>query len=169
MCMNLGERLGVLPSLFLGLGLFGIGIYALDSIVNNWWPFDVARIDLVRATALDNADAAAILDAANMEIVLAFLGVVLVTITGLALPLAYFLNKRFSGYANRQLGQSEAPRFLVTLRQSMWVGLWTAVCVWLQMNRALNAAAALLVAAVLVLFEILLQVRARTTVVQGDA
>jgi hypothetical protein len=159
--MNLRTRLGVLPSLMFGLALFGIGIYTLNYVVNSWWPFDVARLDLVRATALDRVDATSIIEAANIEIILAFLGTIFITITGLSLPLAFVLNKRFSTFANVRLEQSESPRFFVTLRQSMAFGLWITFCVWLQMNRALGIAVALLVLAVLILFEILLQLRSR--------
>lgn len=159
--MNLRERLGILPFLLLGIGLFGIGLFTLDYIVNSWWPLDVTRIDLIRATALDQIDAASILEAANFEIILVLLGVVVVSITGLALPIAYLLNRRLNQYANQHLDQSESPRFLVTLRQSMAVGLWGAFCLWLQMNRAFGIAVALLVAVVLILFEFLLQLRTR--------
>jgi hypothetical protein len=43
----------------------------------------------------------------------------------------------------------------------MWVGLWASFCVWLQMNRLLSVAMALLVAVVLIMFEFLLQLRTR--------
>jgi uncharacterized membrane protein (UPF0136 family) len=43
----------------------------------------------------------------------------------------------------------------------MWVGLWFAFCAWLQMNRTLGIAIAALVAIVLLMFELLLQVRHR--------
>jgi uncharacterized membrane protein (UPF0136 family) len=46
----------------------------------------------------------------------------------------------------------------------MWVGSWAAFCVWLQMNRTLGLAVAILVAVVLILFEMLLQLRQRTAV-----
>ena len=164
--MNLRERLGILPFLLLGIGLFGIGLYTINTIVNSWWPLDVTRIDLVRATALDQIDAASILDAANIEIILVLLGSVVLTITGFSLPLAYLLNKRLNMVANRQLGQSESPRLLVTLRQSMAAGFWVAFCLWLQMNRAFGIAVALLVAVVLILFEFLLQIRTRAAGMQ---
>lgn len=157
------KRLGVLPILLLGAALFVIGLMAILHIVNSWWPFDVVRLDLVRATALGEVEAASILEAANQEIILAFLGAVLVTVTGLALPLAYFINKRFSHYLDTRSGRSVPPQFHVTLRQAMWVGIWVAFCVWLQMNRALGLAVAALVAAVLILFEIMLQIRARAS------
>ena len=51
-------RLGVMPLLLLGGGLFAIGLLAGQHIINYWWPFDVSRLDLVRATALDRADPA---------------------------------------------------------------------------------------------------------------
>lgn len=146
------RRLGVLPSVALGVGLLFIGLTTLNHIVNNWWPIDVARVDLIRDTVLDRADPAALLEAANSEVIIAFLGAVLVSITGLTLPLAHFLNKRFGR-------QTTFPPFLVTLRQAMWIGLWAAFCVWLQMNRTFGLAIAALVAIVFLLFEILLQIR----------
>lgn len=159
--MNLNERLGVLPSLLLGVLLTVIGVYTLDYIVNNWWPFDVTRIDLVRATALGRAEATDMMRAANMEIVMAFLAAVLITVTGVMLPLAFVLNKRFSLFVNDQLNQGMTPRFIVTLRQAIAVGLWVAFCIWLQMNRSLGIAVALLAGVVLILFELMLQIRAR--------
>lgn len=160
--MKWSDKLGVFPSLLLGSGLFGIGLYTINYLANSWWPFDVARIDLVRATATGEAEAASILDAANGEIIIAFLAAILISVTGLALPLAYVLNKRFGSFTNRQLDTATtSPRFLVTFRQAFAVGLWVAFCIWLQMNRAFGIAVALLVAVVLILFEVLLQLRAR--------
>jgi hypothetical protein len=141
------------PFLVTGLALLWLGLMAMNHIVDNFWPFDVARLDLVRATALGRADAAMLLQAANSELILAFLASVLTAVTGLVLPLVYYLNRRFSREA--------APRFLLVLRQSMWIGLWISFCVWLQMNRSLGIAVILLVAAVFVMFEILLQIRTR--------
>lgn len=153
------ERLGVTPVLLLGSGLFVIGLLAGQHIINNWWPFDVSRLDLVRATALDRADSAALLEAANVDIILAFLAVILMSMTGLALPLTFILNRRFLR-GKSAFGIAD-PSFIITLRQSMWVGLWTTFCVWLQMNRLLSMALAVLVAVVLVMFELLLHVRTR--------
>ena len=153
------DQLGVMPILLLGSGLFVVGLLAGQHIINNWWPFDVSRLDLVRATALDRADSTALLEAANVDIILAFLAVILVSVTGLALPLAFILNRRFLR-GKSPFGIAD-PSFLVTLRQSMWVGLWTTFCVWLQMNRLLSIALAVLVAVVLVMFELLLHIRTR--------
>ncbi|MCP4360977.1 MAG: hypothetical protein GY796_23465 [Chloroflexi bacterium] len=159
--MKIMRRLGVYPYLFLGVGLFIVGLLAGEYILNNFWPFDIARLDLARATVLGRADATAILQAASTEIILAFLASILVTVTGVMLPLAYFLNKRFGHYVDERFGESKSIQFLVVLRQAMGVGFWVSFCVWLQMNRALGLAVALLVAGVLILFELLLQVRTR--------
>ncbi|MBP6472134.1 MAG: hypothetical protein KBE23_04900 [Chloroflexi bacterium] len=159
------QRLGILPTLLLGLALFIIGLLAMQHIVNNWWPFDVVRLDLVRSTAQGEVEAASILEAANKEIILAFLGAVLIAVTGLMLPIAYFINKRFSRYLDHRSGRSMPPQFHVTLRQAMWAGIWVSFCTWLQMNRALGLAVAALVAAVLVLLEIMLQIRARASTI----
>ncbi len=150
------ERMGVVPFLLLGIGLLLLGLLAVNHVVNNFWPFDVNRLELVRAAAEGRADAPSMLDAANVEILLAFLASVMVAVTGMVLPLTYFLNKRFGPDAT-------APSFFVVLRQAMWVGAWLAFCTWLQMNRTLGLAVAGLVAAVLVMFEVLLQVRTRAT------
>ncbi|MCA9935227.1 MAG: hypothetical protein H6662_10780 [Ardenticatenaceae bacterium] len=150
------NRLGVLPSLILGAALCAIGLLTLTQIVDNWWPMDVARIDLIRDTGLGRIDAPTLLDASRQDIIIAFLGAVLVTITGLALPLTYFLNKRFGR-------ETRFPPFLVTLRQAMWVGLWGAFCTFLQMNRAFGVAIALLVAFFFLLIEAMLQIRTQVT------
>ncbi len=149
---DITKRLGVMPALILGLALCAIGLLTIQQIVDNWWPVDVARIDLIRDTALDRIDAPTLLDAANTEVIVAFLGAVLVTLTGIFLPLAHFLNKRFGR-------ETTFPPLLVILRQAMWVGLWGAFCTWLQMNRAFGIAIAILVASVFLLFEILVQIR----------
>lgn len=150
------ERMGAVPFLLLGIGLLLLGLLAVNHIVNNFWPFDVGRLELVRAAVEGRADAPTMLEAANVEILLAFLASVMVAGTGLVLPLVYYLNRRFAQ-------EPVAPPFLVVLRQAMWVGAWLAFCAWLQMNRTLGLAVAALVAAVLVMFEVLLQVRTRAS------
>jgi hypothetical protein len=152
------EKLGIIPYLLLGFGLFVLGMMAMNHIVDNWWPFDVSRLDLVRATALDQVDPSSLIDAANTEIILAFLSAVLVTATGIGLPIAYFLNWRF---AKNSLQAN--PHFLIVLRQAMWIGFWVSFCTWLQMNRMFGIAVAILVAGVLILLELLLQIRTRAT------
>lgn len=156
------RRLGVIPVLLLAAGLVLLGALAIDRIVNTMWPFDVSRIELVRATAQQRVDAAMLLAAANNDVIFAFLASVIVFFTGLALPLSYYLNRRLSPPALR----NQPPPFLSVIRQALWVGLWFAFCLWLQMNRTLGVAVAVLVAAVLILFEVVLQIRARAAAVQ---
>lgn len=160
---SLVRRLGVFPVLLLGTGLFLLGVLAIDRIVNTMWLFDVnGGIDLARAVVLQRADAAALLAAANGEVLLAFLASVIVAVTGPALLPLYYLNKRFNPPEYRH----EPPVFFVVLRQAMFVGFWVAFCLWLQMNRTFGIAVAVLAAAVLILFELVLQIRERAANVQ---
>ena len=155
------HRLGVIPVLFLSIGLFLLGALAIDRVVNTMWLFDVTRIDLARAVVQQRADAPTLLAAANGEILVAFLASVVVTFTGLAMVPMYYVNKRFNPPGFRD----QPPVFLSVLRQSLFVGLWAAFCVWLQMNRTFGLAVAVLAAAVLVLFEMVLQIRNRAATV----
>jgi hypothetical protein len=153
---NIIKRFGAIPFILLGGGLLLIGLMAVNHITENFWPIYVNRLDLIRDTALDRAEATVLLQAANQEIILAFLAGVLVAVTGLVLPLAYFLNKRF--------GHGAPTHYLVVMRQARWFGAWAAFCTWLQMNRTLGWGVALLVAAVLAILEVLLQIRERAGV-----
>lgn len=159
---NFARRLGVLPVLALSAGLVALGLLAVNRVVNTMWPFDVNRIELVRATAQQRVDAAMLLAAANNEIILAFLASVVVAVAGLFMPLAYYLNKRL----NPPHLRDQPPSILAVLRQSLYAGLWVAFCLWLQMNRTLGLAVAALMAGVFVLFELLLQIRARAAAAQ---
>ncbi len=156
------ERLGIVPYFILGFALLVLGILAMNHIIDNWWPMDVQRIDLVRATALGQVDPASLMEAANTEIILAFLSAVLVATTGLTLPITYYLNHRFQSQNTLM-----SPHFLVVLRQAMFIGFWASFCLWLQMNRMLGIAVVVLVAGVLILFEILLQIRTRAAKVSA--
>lgn len=157
---KLTARFAVMPYLLIGVALLLLGVAAINHIMNNLWPIDVTRLDLIRAIAQDQAEAAQLLGAVNREFIVAFLASVLVAVTGLSLPLAYYLNKRF--------GRSGSRRFLVVLRQAMWVGIWIAFCVWLQMNRSLGIGIVLLVAGVLVTIEVLLQIRTKAAEIAGN-
>jgi hypothetical protein len=157
---KLTARFAVMPYLLIGVALLLLGVAAINHIMNNLWPIDVTRLDLIRAIAQDQAEAAQLLGAVNREFIVAFLASVLVAVTGLSLPLAYYLNKRF--------GRSGSRRFLVVLRQAMWVGIWVTFCVWLQMNRSLGIGIVLLVAGVLVTIEVLLQIRTKAAEIAGN-
>ena len=156
------DRFGFISALILGVLLIAVGLLAMEYVINNWWPIDINRLDLVRAAAEGRADAASMLEAANYEIILVFLATVLTAVTGLTLPISYLLNRRFTAFTDRRFGRIESSRLMVALRQAMAAGIWVAFCLWLQMNRTFGLAVALLVAAVLILFEILLQIRSRT-------
>ena len=157
------DRFNFFSSFILGALLLAIGLMAMEYVVNNWWPIDINRLDLVRAAVQDRADAASLLEAANYEIILVFLATVLTAVTGLVLPISFLLNRRFAAFTDNRFGKMEVSRLLVALRQSMAVGIWVAFCLWLQMNRSFGLAVALLVATVLILFEVLLQIRGRAS------
>lgn len=57
----------------------------------------------------------------------AFFACGIMALTGTALPIVYFLHKRFPG--------SEPARVNVILRQSIWVGIYFASLAWLQLGR----------------------------------
>ena len=162
---RLFRRLGVLPVLLLSVGLFALGALAVDRVVNTMWLFDPSRLELVRATAQQRVDAGTLLAAANTEVLIAFLASVVVAVTGLVMVPMYYVNKRFNPPGFRD----QPPVFLAVLRQSLFVGLWVAFCLWLQMNRTFGVAVAVLAAAVLVLFELVLQIRERASAVQEQS
>ena len=150
---NTAGRMGFLLYLLIGIGLGAVGLLAVNHIVNTFWPIDVERLDLVRAVAVDRASSTQLLKSANLEIVFSFLAALVVSLTGLSLPVVYFLNKRF--------GQKDGASFFVILRQAMWVAIWAAFCLWLQMNRSMGLGLILLVASVFVVLEVMLQVRTK--------
>lgn len=81
-----------------------------------------------------------------------FLGVV--ALTGPALPVIYFLNKRFP---------SDPPvEGMVILRQALWVGIFGSTIAWLQLGRVLTPAMALILAGVFALIEFLLRLFERS-------
>lgn len=81
-----------------------------------------------------------------------FLGVL--ALTGPALPLVYFLNKRFP---------SDPPvDGLVIVRQALWVGVFGSTVAWLQLGRVLSPGLALILAGVFVLIEFLLRLFERS-------
>ena len=151
------SRLSILPFLAVGVGLLLLGLISLNHIINSFWPMDVERLDLVRDTALGQADSTLLLTTSDPIVILAFLAAVMISVTGLVLPIAYFLNRRF--------GKALSSHFLIVLRQAMWVGLWAAFCVWLQMHRTFGLGVAFLVAAVFVVVELMLQLRSRAAAI----
>ncbi|MCY3946028.1 MAG: hypothetical protein OXF44_07065 [Anaerolineaceae bacterium] len=76
-----------------------------------------------------------------------------VAVTGTVLPLVRALNARFTPRA------MPLPPAVVLVRQSVWIGLFTVICVWLQIPRALQLHVVLLVALVFIILEIILRGR----------
>ncbi|MQC26151.1 MAG: hypothetical protein DWG76_01720 [Chloroflexi bacterium] len=74
--------------------------------------------------------------------------------TGLAIPAAVFLNRRFP---------SDPPaRVQVILRQALWVGIYAATLAWLQFGRVFTFGLALILALGLAAVEWFLRLRERT-------
>lgn len=74
-------------------------------------------------------------------------------LTGSALPLTAFLNRRFPS--------TPPPAPQVIVRQALWLGIYLPTLAWLQIGRVLNPALALLLAVGLILIEWLLRMRER--------
>lgn len=77
-----------------------------------------------------------------------------VALTGLALPVTYFLNKRFP---------ADPPvKKMVILRQALWFGIFGSTATWLQLGRILTPGLALILAASFTLIEFLLRLFERS-------
>ncbi|MEX2161753.1 MAG: hypothetical protein WD751_07535 [Anaerolineales bacterium] len=82
-----------------------------------------------------------------------FFFLVVVAFTGVALPVAAFLNHRFPG---------EPPATVrVILRQALWAGVYAGTLSWLRIGGVLNAALALILAAAFAAIEWFLRLRER--------
>jgi hypothetical protein len=86
---------------------------------------------------------------------LLFFVAIWLAISGIALPLVWLLHRRFG----RPDAGENWRSFLTLFRQAAWIGIWGTVCAWLQTNRTLNWAMALLLLIVLVLTEALVLTR----------
>ena len=76
-------------------------------------------------------------------------------LAGITLPLIWLLHRRFGRPDTGEDWRSA----LILIREAGWAGTWGTVCAWLQTNRTLNWAMALLLVIVLVLLEALLLTR----------
>lgn len=83
-----------------------------------------------------------------------FFFLAVLALTGSILPAVAFLNRRFPSNPPATTG--------VIIRQSLWVGIYFPTLAWLQLGRTLTPALAILLAAGLVLIEVLLRLRERT-------
>ncbi len=78
-----------------------------------------------------------------------FFFMLFLALTGAALPVVAFLNRRFA--SNPPAGEG------VILRQAIWVGVYGGVLAWLQQGRILNPALCFFLLVGLVLLEILIR------------
>lgn len=83
-----------------------------------------------------------------------FFFLVTVALTGTALPVMYFLNRRFP--TNPPVESS------VILREAMWVGVYASLVSWLQMGRVLTPGLLVVLAVGLILVEFLLRLSERS-------
>jgi len=81
-----------------------------------------------------------------------FLGVL--ALTGVGLPITYFLNVRFPS--------NPPAEELVIIRQALWFGIFGGVIAWLQLGRVLTGGLALILAAAFTLIEVLLRLFERS-------
>jgi hypothetical protein len=77
-----------------------------------------------------------------------------IALTGLALPVASFLNQRFPSTPPVTSG--------IITRQAIWFGIYLPTLAWLQISGVFSLPLALLLAAGLILVELLLRLRERS-------
>jgi hypothetical protein len=82
-----------------------------------------------------------------------FFMLLLVAVTGTVLPFVRYLNVRFTPI------DVELPPGGVIVRQSIWIGLFIALCAWLQLPRILNLPIAFFLGLVFVVIETFLRTR----------
>jgi hypothetical protein len=82
-----------------------------------------------------------------------FFFLVFLGLSGIALPLAAFLNRRFPSKPAAGEG--------VLIRQATWVGIYGSLLVWLQQGRILNSALVIFLAVGFILIELLLRMGER--------
>lgn len=78
-----------------------------------------------------------------------FFFLAVIAVTGTALPIMAFFNRRFPS--------TPTPTHGIISRQALWFGVYGATIAWLQMGRVLTPTLAILLAAGLVLIEFLLR------------
>lgn len=85
----------------------------------------------------------------------AFFVLLYFAVAGSAVPLLRYLNHQLRG-------KRPPPPDWVALRQALWLGLFVAICAWLQIPRVLNGGIAFFLALALVVIEIFLRLRERS-------
>lgn len=78
-----------------------------------------------------------------------FFFLLMLALSGTALPVAYFINRRFPSDPPVESG--------VVLREAMWFGVYGSLLAWLQMGRVLTSGLALVLLVGMILVELLLR------------
>jgi len=79
---------------------------------------------------------------------------IVIAFTGLALPAVVYLHLRFPA--------DPAPSQSVIVRQALWVGVYTALLVWMSFGQVVSAGLALIFLVGFIVIEILLRLRERS-------
>jgi hypothetical protein len=82
-----------------------------------------------------------------------FFALIVIAITGTAMPLVYFINRTFSN----------SLRPVTILRESIWAGVFVATLTWLQLGRILNFSLGLWLLVGIVIIEYLMRWRENPT------
>jgi len=83
-----------------------------------------------------------------------FFALLVVALTGTALPLTYFLNRRFPS--------APPAEAAAIIRQAVWVGVYFATLAWLSMGRVLTISLATWIAVGFAVIEYLIRLREKT-------
>jgi len=79
----------------------------------------------------------------------AFFALIVIALTGTAMPIVYFINNTFSA----------SLRPATVMRESIWVGVYGATLTWLQLGRILNFSLGLWLAVGIIIIEYLIRWR----------
>lgn len=83
-----------------------------------------------------------------------FFALLVAAFTGLALPLSFYLNRRFPS------APAAGPRAI--LREAIWVGVYFASLAWLSMGRVLTISLGMWIAVGFIVIEYLIRLREKT-------
>ena len=159
----------VLP-LIVAIALVLAGTWFLNALVNNAWlvpPENPRFFDLQRAVVEGRADSNILMTNANKQLIAMFLAAIAVVGMGIGLLPVYLINYRL----DTSRGQPHT-KLTTLLRQAMWVGVFIAVALYLQMNRTFGLPIALLALLVIGLLELMFHAGERSSgvgVADGDA
>jgi hypothetical protein len=130
----------------------------MDKLFRNWHPWPILFV----AVALSLGGSVLLVDTLRRWPVsdgrdwrTIFFVALWLVLAGLTLPLIWYLHRRF-GRADTGEGWLSS---LNLMRQAAWVATWGTLCAWMQANRTLNLAMALLLLIILILVEALILTR----------